>query len=70
MDTFNGIKGGDIVRYRPSRMSFPDCDPRTWRDVRAQRLLCFPTHVVCDAGNGRPVVVDADNYVSHRSANA
>ena len=37
------------------------------REARAQRLLIFSTHVVCDAGGGRPVVVDAYNYVRHEN---
>jgi hypothetical protein len=54
---FNGIRAGDIVRYRtPQGQSFTG---------RAQAMLLFATHVVIDRGNGQPQVVNADNYVTH-----
>ena len=57
--TFRNIAPGDVVTYRTPQGQT--------RQGRAQRLLCFASHVVCDRGNGQPVVVNADNYVSHKS---
>ena len=61
MNTFRNIRPGDVVTY-----STPQ--GQTGR-ARAQMFLCFPAHVVCNAGGryGRPVVVNATNYVSHRA---
>lgn len=57
--TFKGIEPRATVRYRTSQGAV--------LRARACPLLLFPFHVVCDAGGGRPVVVDAYNYVSHRN---
>ena len=54
---FQGIRPRAIVVYRTAQGA--ECV------ARAQPLLLFPFHVVCDRGNGQPVVVDAYNYVSH-----
>ena len=59
LETFKGIEPRAIVRYRT-----PQGDVRR---ARACPLLLFPSHVVCDMGDGRPVVVDSYNYVSHRN---
>jgi hypothetical protein len=58
-----------------NRATFRGIAPRAWviyrtpqgaeATARAQPLLCFSSHVVCDRGNGQPVVVDPYNYVSH-----
>jgi hypothetical protein len=58
--TFNGIRAGDVVAY------YDRFDKV--RTGRAQALLLFPTHVVVDAGGGRPVVVNRDNFAGNRSA--
>ena len=56
--TFKGIQPGDTVRYKtPQGQVFSG---------RANPLLLFGFHVVVDRGNGRPIVVNANNYVSHR----
>lgn len=55
--TFRDIEPGARVEYLT-----PQGQTRL---ARAQRLLLFSTHVVCDAGGGRPVVVDPYNYVRH-----
>lgn len=57
---FRGIGPNDRVTYRTPQGQL--------LTARAQRGLLFAFHVVCDAGGGRPVVVDAYNYVSHRNA--
>jgi hypothetical protein len=58
MTIFRNIRAGDRVAYiTPQGQTFTG---------RAQRLLCFPSHVVVDAGRGRPVVVDESNYRGHR----
>ena len=35
------------------------------RSGKANPLLLFPDHVVIDIGNGRPVVVNDDNYMTN-----
>jgi hypothetical protein len=53
--SFRDIKPGDRVWYStPQGVTL--CG-------RAQRLLCFDTHVVVDAGGGRPKVVNDTNFV-------
>jgi hypothetical protein len=55
--TFRDIKPRAFVVYRTPQGA--ECTARTLP------LLLFPFHVVCDRGNGQPVVVDAYNYVRH-----
>jgi hypothetical protein len=62
MDNFKGIRPGDRVTFRTAHGAR--------LTGRAQRLLCFPSHVVVtvpwDARGARPIVVDARNYIAHR----
>lgn len=53
--TYMNVKAGELVLYRTPQGQI--------RSGRAKALLLFPTHIVVDAGNGRPVVVNASNYV-------
>lgn len=55
--TFKNIQPGDRVTYRTPQ-------GQTCFGT-AQRLLCFPTHVVVDRGRGQPQVVNERNYVMH-----
>ena len=57
--TFRGIAPRALVIYRNAQ--------EQELKARANPLLCFATHVVCDRGNGQPVVVDAYNYVAHKN---
>lgn len=54
---FRNIRPGDVVVFRTAHGQT--------RSGRAQLLLCFPTHVVVNAGHGRPVVVNESNYLRH-----
>jgi hypothetical protein len=68
METFKNIRPGDWVtflNYAGMSLRGPE-----YRRRRAKAVLCFDTHVTCNAGgrHGIPVVVDARNYISHRAA--
>lgn len=67
MSTFRNIKAGDRVTFWQSQGAG---QPRKLRTAPAQALLIFPYHVVVNLGgkHGRPAVVDATNYESHKGA--
>lgn len=69
MATFQGIKAGDRVTFWDyAGLGRAGMEYR--RNLgRAQGLLVFADHVVVTTGGrrGTPVVVDAGNYISHRS---
>ena len=61
--TFRNLQGGERIKVRLYAGLGRNGPQWTQRTVRVNRLLVFPTHVVCDKGNGQPVVVNDDNFV-------
>lgn len=64
MAYFQNIKPGQMVTYlahnglrRDGSIDYVE------RKGRALKLLCFTSHVVVNAGKGRPQVVDDGNFV-------
>lgn len=61
--TFQNLRGGERIKARVYAGMGLKGPQYTQKTVRVNRLLVFAEHVVCDIGNGQPLVVNDKNFI-------